>query len=203
MSTLNSLETLRSKIRALTEDLEKTDFEVFTYENSAVFTLAESNINEISSVKINETILSSGDYSLDTDTNELTIILPSGMSWSVNDTTTVKYKFNKYSNTELNKYIEASLTWLSIYSTGHDDYELEDDGIHPIPDNPTMDLIAIISSIIINPNYSSYRLPNLSVRYPKTMSKEDRIEKLVRDFQLGLGINDIITYDYRRSTYED
>ena len=70
----------------------------------------------------------------------------------------------------------------------------EPDSIHPNPDNKTEDLIAIIASILINPNYSEYRLPNRTVRYPRTMDKETKIQKIVSRFQMGLGISEIITF---------
>jgi len=190
------METIRIKIRALVEDFGESSFEVQEYEQSNIFTLAEPHITTITKVLLNGTELSSGEYEYDTTTNKITINLASGTSFTQGDKVEVDYTFNKYSDSELTKYVIGAIAWISIFSYGEDDYEvdIEEDNIIPNPDNKTTDLIAIIASILIKPNYSEYRLPNLTVRYPKTMSKEDRIEKIISRFQMGLGINNIITF---------
>jgi len=190
------MDTIRTKVRALVEDFGETDFEIQEYEQSNIFTLAESNITAIDSVLWNGTELTSGEYSYDSTTNKITINLSSGNSLSSGDKIEVDYTFNKYSDTELTKYIIGAITWMSLFSYGEDDYEVDedDDNIRPNPDNKTEDLISIIASILIRPNYSEYRLPNITVRYPKTMPKEERIEKIVSRFQMGLGVSEIITY---------
>jgi len=185
------LSEIRTKIRALISDLSKSDIEVFSYSSGdQIFILAEENISSIIKVEKNGVELGSGTYSYDSTTNELTII----SSLSSGDLITCKYNFQKYSDTELAEYIRASLVWLSIFANGETDYELEDDDIIPTMDNKTTDLTAIISSILIQPSYSEYRLPNLTVRYPRTMSKEDRIKTLIVRFRRGLGISDILEF---------
>ncbi len=186
------LSELRTKIRALIFDLLKNDFESFTYESGdTIFVLAESNIGTISSVTQNGVALASGDYSYDSTTNELEITA----SMSANDIIIVKYTYYKYSSTELDEYIRASLVWISVFSYCETDFELEDEDISPTPSNKQEDLISLIASILIKPDYSEYRLPNLVVRYPRTMAKEDRIEKTIVRFQRGLGVNDLLTFD--------
>ena len=104
---------LRTKVRALSEDLSKKQTETFTYSSGdKVFVLQEDNPDSITSVTKNGVALGSGDYSFDTDTNELTITatLASG------DVIVVKYVYYKYSSSEIDEYIRASLTWISIYS---------------------------------------------------------------------------------------
>ena len=58
-----------------------------------------------------------------------------------------------------------------------------------------MDLIAVVASILIKPSYQSYKLPNKTVVYPKTVDKEEKIKKVINDFKSGLGIADTIEYD--------
>ena len=41
------LDKVCTKIRSLIEDLSQSDFEIFEYANSSIFTLAESNISSI------------------------------------------------------------------------------------------------------------------------------------------------------------
>lgn len=191
MAENNTVTKLRNKLRALVEDLQKTDTETFTYESSSIFTLQEENIDEIQEVSKNGTALGSGDYSFDSSTNKLTI----SVALTANDIIEVIYTYYKYSNTELEEYVRAGLVWLSIFDVSENDYEMEDDDIYPEPDGRTIDLIALVSSILIKPDWTEYRLPNLTVRYNSRIPKEDRIERLINRFTLGLGVNDIVEFD--------
>ena len=184
---------LRTKVRALSEDLSKKQTETFTYSSGdKVFVLQEDNPDSITSVTKNGVALGSGDYSFDTDTNELTITatLASG------DVIVVKYVYYKYSSSEIDEYIRASLTWISIYSHCDTDFEFELEDIFPTPSSTEEDLISIISSILIRPNYSEYKLPNLTVKYPRTMDKETKIQRIIEKFYIGLGINGILEFDW-------
>lgn len=191
MAENNTVTKLRNKLRALVEDLQKTDTETFTYESSSIFTLQEENIDEIQEVSKNGTALGSGDYSFDSSTNKLTI----SVDLTANDIIEVIYTYYKYSNTELEEYVRAGLVWLSIFDVSENDYEMEDDDIYPEPDGRTIDLIALVSSILIKPDWTEYRLPNITVRYNSRIPKEDRIERLINRFTLGLGVNDIVEFD--------
>ena len=186
------LETIRAKIRALVEDFLKSDFEIFEYTNSTIFTLAESNIISITKVLKNGSDLGSAEYSYDSTTNKIEILV----SLIQEDKIEVDYTYYKYSDTELTGYATSALVWISIFAYESEiDYEVEEDYIYPTPDNKTLDLISLISSIIIKPDYSIYRLPNLTVRYPRTMTKEEKIEKLIMRFNSGLGVSDVLELD--------
>lgn len=185
------IDTIRTKIRALVPDLSTSDKETFSYTGSTIFTLAENNISALTEIEKNGSALGSGDYEFDSTTNKLTITA----SLSDGDIIEVNYNYNKYSDTELDEYVRASLIWLSIFDYREEDYELEDDDIYPTPDNRTTDLISLIASILIKPDYSEYRLPNLTVRYPNTMTKEERIEKLISRYKHGLGVTDVLEWD--------
>ena len=185
------VDKIRNKIRALISDFSKSGIEIFTYTVSSVFTIAQVNI-EISGVLKNGTTLAEDKYSFDDLTNKLTVT----DTLSEGDVIEVNYTYYKYSSTELDEYLRASLVWLSVYGYNDKDYELESgELIAPTPDNRTTDLMALISSILIKPDYSSYRLPNLTVTYNKKMSKEERIEKLIGRFISGLGVNDVLDFD--------
>lgn len=188
----NSVTKLRSKIRALTEDTQKSDTEIFEYINSSIFTLQEENIEEITEVTLDGgSPLGSGEYSFDSSTNKLTIIASlSGIS-----NIEVIYTYYKYSNTEIEDYVRAGLVWISIYDVSENDFELEDDDIYPEPDGRTLDLIAIVASILINPNYSEYKLPNCTVKYPRKWSKEEKIQRIINHYNLGNGICDVIEWN--------
>ncbi len=191
MAENNSVTKIRSKIRALTEDLQSTDTETFEYVNSAIFTLQEENIEDITEVSLDGIALGSGDYSFDSSTNKLTIIASlSGVS-----NIEVVYTYYKYSDTEVDSYVKASLVWISIFDVSENDYEIEDDDIYPEPDGRTLDLIALIASILINPNWTEYKLPTVTVKYPRKWSKEEKIEKLISRFTLGTGVSDVIEWN--------
>lgn len=182
------LSKIKSKIRALTEDIGENGYEVFT---TSTYIFSQENINTINKVYIDN--VETSDYTFDSDLNEITI---TASGFTAGQTVRVEYSCYNYSETELEKYIEAALTWISIYSFGSGDYEIESgEDIFPQPDNQTGDLIAIISSILIKPNYSNYSGPNISVRYPREMSKEKKIKKLVNEFNAGLGVSAIIKID--------
>jgi len=182
------LNQVKTKVRALIEDSVNTNFEVFEYISSKIFTLSESNIVSITKVLKNGSDLGSGDYDYDSTTNKIEII-PSLVQ---GDNIEVDYTYNKYSDSELNGFITAALVWISVFSTCSQDFELETTTIEPTPSNRELDLIALITSILIKPDWSEYRLPNVTVKYPRTMTKEEKIERLVQKFNSGIGILDVI-----------
>ena len=192
---LSTIGTLRTKVRALVNDIVKSEKESFTYTNSAIFILAEENIEGITQITKNGTLLDTGEYSFSSTTNEVTIAPETGNELSNGDVIIVTYTFYKYSTTELDEWIRASLVWMSVKDATEKDFEIEDGDIFPTPDNRTLDLIVLIASILINPNWSEYRLPNLTVRYPRRFSKEEKIEKLIGKFTIGLGVSDILDWD--------
>jgi len=187
------LSEIKTKIRALTEDLTKTKTDSFIYTISNIFTLSEDKGITILDVQVNGSELESGQSYFDADTAQLTI---EEEELTINDIVTIKFSYYKYSDNELNDYIRSALVWMSIFSEKCKDFELENDTeIVPTPDNRTTDLMAIVASILIKPDYSEYRLPNLTVRYPIEMPKDKRIEELIAKYDRGLGINDIIEWD--------
>lgn len=188
---------IRDKIRALVHDFSESGFETFIYTTVNIFTITQENIT-ISKVLLNGEEID--DYAFDEDTNKITIEI-SGLTSS--DVIEVDYIYYKYSDTEIDGYIKASLVWVSVYSHDEKDYEYEVESsgegtIVPTPENRTEDLIAIVASILIKPNYSSYKLPNVTVTYPEKLTKEEKIEKLVTKFNHGTGVNCILEWD----TYE-
>jgi len=188
------LESIRIKIRALIVDNGKSDIEIFSYTTSNIFTITQNNIT-IAKVLLNGEEIE--DYTFDAITNKITIE-SSGLTTS--DIIEVDYTYYKYSDTEIDGYIRSALVFISVHCYDDKDYELEYESgnvgnIVPTPDNRTTDLVALIASILIKPNWISYKLPNVSVVYPEKMTKEERIEKLISKFQIGLGANYILNFD--------
>lgn len=187
------LTSILKKVRALTKDFSKSDSESFVYENSKIFTLIENNIVSIIKVEKNGKTFGSGNWDFDSSTNQLEIT----GSLVSKDIIEVFYTYYKRSDTELKEFVRGALPYISIYSIESEtDYELENnDEIQPTPPNKTEDLIAIISAILINPEYSEYRLPTVTVRYPRTMDREERISKLINRFRYGIGVSDVLKWD--------
>lgn len=187
------LDNIITKIRALIEDLGETNTEAFEYTTSKVFTLLEDKKVTIVKVRKNDLPLASGEtYSYDDDTAEITIVA----DLITKDIITVQYTNYKYSDSELKEYIRASLVWLSIFSYCEGDYELETDDIVPTPSNKTLDLISIIASILINPDWVKKRVDGVStVDYPRTMTKNKQIEYWVNRVNQGLGIVTVLQWD--------
>ena len=182
----------RIKVRALIEDLSQADYEVFNYRGISVFTLSEPNVNSVVEVLQNGSALGSGDYSYDSDFHELTVTA----SMSDGDDIQVNYTFYKYSDTELNEFIRSSLVYINIYYGSNLKYDVSE--IVPTPTDAESDLIALVASILIKPNYLEYKLPNIMVKYPEKYSKDEKIKNIVNTYKSsglnGVGITDIIEY---------
>ena len=105
---------IRQKIRALISDFSLTSSESFTYVTSAIFTVAESNIS-ITAVTLNG--VATALYTYSSTTGKITV----SASLTAGDVIEVSYTYNKYSNSELDEYIRASLVWISIFSSAASD----------------------------------------------------------------------------------
>lgn len=183
---------IRQKIRALVNDFASKSTEAFTFVSGYNFTIAQSNITITSVTLDGVTLTEATDY----DYVEATGVLTLTASALSGDILQVNYNYYKYSNSELDEYIRAALVWISIFSYETFDYELESgDAIVPTPDNRTTDLIAIIGSILINPDYAQYKLPTINVIYNGRLPREQKIEKLLSKYNFGLGVADVIEYD--------
>lgn len=181
------LTELYTKVKAHCGDFGKSSYEIFEYTTINIFTIAQTNIS-ITLVLING--MSSSDYTFDSATNKITITA-SGLSST--DKIEVDFTYNKYSNSELKEYIRSALGYISIYAKDEKDMEIEDEAVYPTPSNAMEDLIAIVASIIIKPNFSRKSLPGgITEVYPKTMSKEKLIEEKIIRFNRGLGVTGII-----------
>ncbi|KKN22911.1 hypothetical protein LCGC14_0910210 [marine sediment metagenome] len=186
------LDKIKIKIRSLIGDWSKSDAELFTYTSYSYFTLAELNVSSITEVTKNGVVVSPNDYTWDEDTNRVTITA----SLTSGDKIIITYVYNKYSNSELIEFIRASLVFISMESKCEKDFELETDEIHPTPSNRDTDLISLVASILINPSYSEYRIPNrVTVKYPRTMTKEKRIQNLIKRYLTSTGEVDVLEWN--------
>lgn len=185
------LTNIYTKIRAFIKDWTKSSLETFYYQGSSIFTMTETNIASITSVTKNGVLVSSSSYTYNSTNNTLTFTI----AMTTNDVIIVYYTYNKYSNTELLEYVRASLSYMSIYSDNSLDYEIDSSDIYPSLDKRTETFIAFIASILILPDYTEYRLPNITVRYNNKLTKEEKIRNEVHDFYRTLGLWTSIPFD--------
>ena len=187
------IDEIKIKIRSLIEDTLKSDYETFYYVDTNIFTLSEENVVSITGVLVNGEELGTGDYSFNSTTNKLTL---SVTGLAENDNIEVDYTYYKYSNSELTEYMRGAIAWMSLYGYEETDYEIEEDGIYPTPDNRTTDVIAIVTAILINPDYTRYQLPNsVTVVYNNKLTKYQKIERVLDRFAMGLGDLDVLKFD--------
>jgi hypothetical protein len=106
------------------------------------------------------------------------------------------YTFNDFNDTEIFEYIRAALVMLNVYGGTKENFVIYDSGlIAPTPEDKKLDIICVIASILIKPDYISYKTSNMSVTYPTKSTKEEKIDLLVKDFQSGIGAIGIIEWN--------
>jgi hypothetical protein len=192
------------KIRNIIEDGLKTDGrDVFTYESSVsskIFTLTESNVSSATIiVQKNGVVFASANYSYNATTGKLTVTgtLTAGDSLEV-----VYSYYKKYSDTELQGFIKAAITYISVEKYGTFAAK-SDNVIFPTPTEAEENLLALISAILIKGDIVSYRTPELTMTFEKGDSKEKKIKKYIRQFKKSYGVLKYIKPDDKIVPEED
>lgn len=182
------LDKIIERVRTLIEDRPRSDFEIFKYEGIDVFPLRESNISTVSKVSKQGVPLGSAEYSYDSDDNEVTIIA----SLTENNIIEVDYTYTTYSDSELKDHINNAVVWLSTLNYKDFDFDIENEAFFVTPDNAEMDLISVITSVLMDNNFQSYKLLNKAVVYPEKKTKRQQMKEIINDFKRGQGIFDLI-----------
>jgi len=180
-----------SKIRSIIQGSSKSTYESFTATSSKTFPVAQDNVEEITQITVNGTAITESDYSY--DENSQTVTINAGKV-SSGDVVIIYFDYTRYSDTELIDYIESALIYMDSYSYPiHFDIGSGDTEIFPIPKQKEQNLISMIASIIIQPDFSEYRTSSVVVRYPRQLDKENRIERLIAHFKMSReGISGVI-----------
>lgn len=130
-------------------------------------------------------------YSYSSTTGKITV---SG-SLTAGDSLEFDYSYyQKYSDTEIIGVIKSAITYLSVekYTT----FAVKSDNIiFPTPKEMEENLIAIIASILIKGDITSYRTSELSVSFERGDSKEVKIKKFIRQFKKTYGCLIYLKYD--------
>jgi len=173
---------LQTKVRNLIQDNDQTTTESFIAGAGRTFTISQENATTVNQVTVAGTALGSGDYTYNSTTQVVTIASGSVAS---TDAVTIYYTFNKYSNAELLAYIKSALDWMATfnYHPYFDVYNSDAD-IAPIPERNEQSLISMICYVLIQPDYTEYRLPQITVKYEARLPKEQKIEKIIAKFKM-------------------
>jgi hypothetical protein len=183
------MDTIRTKVRNLIEDGSQNVTDIFTYTNSAVFTLSESNPIVITEVYVNDV-----DTGVTHTYNSITKKVTISSSLTSGDTVQIDYtSYLNYSNSELTNFIQNALVYLSTSNYYDFEYDTTDDAIYPPTTTREENLIALVTAILIKPENINIRLPNLSITAADKMSTKDRISKVLLSFKKDTtGIFDLI-----------
>lgn len=172
--------------RNLCDDNLEDKTETHNYYTSKVFTLLQDNTSALLSTLIDGVVLASGETAtLNVSTNQVTVVatLTAGQE--------LQFKFNYYSNfsdTQIKAAIESALSYIAINDLKDFYYNTSDDEITPFLSKSEEYLVAIIASIILNPNYSVYKTSTIEIRYPGNKSKEDKITDVIKKFKFNPGL---------------
>jgi len=183
------MDSIISKVRVLIDDNLTTVSDLFTYDNSAIFTLTENNVVTITDVYKND-ISSAVIHTYSSTTGKVTI----SSSLTSGDSIKVEYTcYQNYSDTEITAYIQAALIHLSINNYYNFNYDSTTDSIYPTPDDKEENLIALVTSILIDPDNRSIRLKDLNISNAKDYPTDQKIAKIIGRFKKdGHGVFDIL-----------
>lgn len=196
MSISNSTSDVITVIRGLIQDQLRIDGrDSFIYNGDSVCTISEDFISS-STIQVfkNGTLLSPGDFSYDADNNQVTIIV----SLTLNDTILIKYSYyKKYSDNELNGYLASSLAYFPMYQYKKT-FEILEESIVAINDyEPTIEelyFIALIASILIDPQNIKVSIPDLNISSRRDKSDQEQIKEAFAHFKNFIGTIDFEEY---------
>jgi len=193
VSITNTTTSVINIIRGLIDDKIRTDGrDSWIYETDNVFTLTEDFVSSTTiTVWKNGSELTGLDYSYDSDNNQVTI----NVSLTENDTVVIKYSYYmKYSETELQGYLESSLAYFPQYQYKKTFEVNSDNEIVAInnydPTTEELYFIAIIASILVDPQNVRINIPDLSLSTKRDISDQEQIREAFRNFKNFIGTVD-------------
>lgn len=180
---------LIEKLRNLLQDNLKPRYYIRSFLGSRTFILEDGNISENTLViEKNGVEWDSENYSYSSVTGKLTIHEATGEELESGvDTLGIYYScYEKYSDTELASYIKNSLYYLSIFN--YETFSLgTGEELDPTPTEVQENLIVIIASVLAKGNIRSYRTPEFTITFGDNLSIEDKMKKLIDDFNKCYG----------------
>ncbi len=191
MSIENTTASVITIIRGLIEDLIRTagrDSEI--YDTSSVFFITEDFVSS-ATITVYVNGVETSNFTYDSDNNAVTI----ADSIADNATVLIKYSYyKKYSDTELEGYLESSLAYFPLYQYKKTFEINADDEIVAIndfiPSSNELYFIAIIASILVDPQNVKVSIPDLALSAKRDKSDQEQIRESFRNFHNFLGTID-------------
>ncbi len=190
MAITNTVASVTNIIRGLIADKNRTDGrDSYVYATDAIFTLTEDFVSSSTiTVFQNGTELGSGDFSFDSDNNQVTITA----SLTADDIILIKYHyFMKYSDTEIQGFLESSLVYFPQYQykktflINSASKIVAENGVDPTTNE--LYFISTIASILIDPQNIRINIPDLSLSAKRDISDQEQIKIAFRNFQNFIG----------------
>jgi len=176
------------KLRNLVQDNLKSRNYSRTFYTSKIFLLEDANVIDPVIIERNGEEWESENYEYNHDTGKLVIHeVSTGEELVPGENLIISYScYEKYSTSELETYIKNTFYYLSLF--GYETFTLETgDTIAPEPTEVQENLIALVASILIKGTIKSYRTPEFTIQFSDNLSIEDKIKKLVDDFDKSYG----------------
>lgn len=175
---MSDILTINTLVRYLLGDVSTSMIpgDIYTYSTSSVFTLSEPRVIAVTSVLVNDSEISSSEYSFDSTNKKLTV------SASLTSGDTVEIQFTYYpdfSDSEIESYIRAAVIYLSVNNYYTFEVDATGDNFYPELVDKEKNLIALVTSILMRPNNESYRLPDISFTVPRSLPTRDIISKTI------------------------
>lgn len=183
MALDNTVSSVITIVRGLVKDQLLTDGkQLYQYVGDNKFTLPELRVSEDSiTVKLNGILLDPENYSYNSDTNQVDIeLVASGSSLVTDDLIDITFNYyKKYSDSEIQNYINSSLAYFvqhqykKTFGINDDDMIVSADDFDP--DINDLYFIAIIASILIDPQNISINTPEFKLTANRTKSDQEQI----------------------------
>jgi hypothetical protein len=174
---INNIASIGLITRYLVDDLPTNAVDIFTYTTTPIFTLTESNPISITDVLVNGH--SSGvTYTTSADKTQVTI------TSHLNSLDIVEIDYTCYKNwsdTEIQGYVQAAIVHVSVNNIVT--FKIVNNTMYPEPLDEQVNLIAMIASILINPQNISYRMPDVAVTVPKDLPTIDKVRKVIHTYK--------------------
>jgi len=195
MSLTNSVADITILIRGFIKDQARTDGrDSFVYETDDKFTLSESFVkSDTIRVLKNGVELDVTDFDYNADTNQVEIDpITSGVTLVANDIILILYSFyKKFSDAEIKGYLSSALGYFSLhrykktFDLTDDDYVISINDLDP--DEKELYFIAIIASILIDPQNIRMRTPEFELTANRSVSDQEQIKTAFAHFKRMIG----------------
>lgn len=197
MAITNSISSVIKIIRGLINDQLRTDGrDSWSDTIDNIFTLTEDFVSSSTiAVFKNGVQLSVGNYTYNSSNNQVTV----SVTVTKSDIFVIKYSYyKKYSDAELQGYIESVLSYFPLYQYKKTFFINDDSNI--VAENeydPTTEeiyFISLISSILIDPQNIKISIPDLNISAKRDKSDQDQIKEAFRNFKNFVGTIDFEEY---------